>query len=67
MVWLDDRDFVPTIPTFSSPAVQFSLSNIMDHFSDPFIVMDDDCFVLRPVDLFDYAMSMTWYEEKWGK
>ena len=67
VVWLDNRDFVPTIPTFSSYAVQFSLSMEMHRFTDPFVVMDDDCFVMRPFDLFDYAMSTMWYEEKYGR
>lgn len=68
VVFIDHSEFIPPqyLPTFSSYAIQFSLDALFDRLTDPFVLMDDDFFITKPLDLQKYATSNTWYIENWG-
>lgn len=68
IVFVDHSEFIPTqyLPTYSSRTIQFNLDKLFDQLTDPFVLMDDDFFITKPLDLITYTKSKTWYIEHWG-
>ena len=64
IVWVTHAEFLPAkvTPTFSSPTIEFGLHALLPRLSDPFIEMDDDWIITRPIDLVKYASARTWFE-----
>ena len=75
MIWVRHDEFIPPklLPTFSSPTIQFNLVHLLEWraLSDPFILMDDDVFFMKHLDLRRFAEERIWYtadvgqERKW--
>jgi len=69
IVFVDHSEFIPRqyLPTYSSATILFNLDGLFDRLTDPFVQMDDDFFITKPLDLQKYTKSKTWYIENWGR
>lgn len=69
IVFIDHDTFIPNkyLPTFSSYTIQFNLDGIFDKVSDPFILLDDDFFITKPLDLLRYTKKDVWFLDPWGQ
>lgn len=65
LVWVNHSDFLPEhiLPTFNSVAIEFGLYYLLPRLSDPFIAMNDDWFIRKPMDLKERANQWIWYED----
>lgn len=69
VTFIDHSEFIPKkyLPTFSSYTIQFNLDGIFKHVSDPFILLDDDFFITKKLDLRKYVLENKWFVESWGQ
>ena len=65
--WVNSSTFLSRYPSFSSTGIQFSLINFLKNLSDPFVLLDDDMFIMKPIDLHAFSNGRIWYESSWGK
>lgn len=67
LIWVNHTEFIPSqyLPTFSSFSIEYNLFYLLPRLSDPFIEMNDDFFIRKPVNLKEYSDKRTWYEDVW--
>ena len=69
VLFIDHDEFIPKkyLPTFSSYTIQFNLDGIFHKVSDPFVLLDDDFFITKKLDLLKYTKKNVWFTESWGQ
>lgn len=68
ILFVDHSDFIPKkyLPTFSSYTIQFNLDRLLNKLSDPFLLLDDDFFITKKIDLVEYTKQNVFFVETWG-
>jgi len=69
VTWVNHSEFIPQefLPTFSSRAIEFGLVHLLGRLSDPFLYMNDDFLILKPLDLKEHTRHKIWYQDAYGK